>query len=192
LFESAPFLLGKEPQQVIADQWADSSRKMAALAKSSGALYLHILQPNRYFGSRTFSSEESEVALLESSPYRQAVEELYPRLQEHGNELQNEGVRWVDATTLFDEIVEPTYSDNCCHYNQRGNYLLAEFVAVLLDRMSEEARSSRGPPDNERGTAERTRGLRRDADANVLSKTTPWDEKSAASPDNEASTSPAH
>jgi hypothetical protein len=40
-----------------------------------------------------------------------------------------EGVAAADATGIFDDEPLPVYVDNCCHYTQRGNDLLAEFIA---------------------------------------------------------------
>jgi hypothetical protein len=130
LYTSARYAPEKDPALTIADQWAASSRAMAALAKSSGAEYLHTLQPNQYFGSRRFSAEERSVAIAEASPYRQAVQEIYPQLLDRGEALQRDGVQFLDATSLFDNVQGTVYSDNCCHYNQRGNELLAEFIAA--------------------------------------------------------------
>ena len=35
---------------------------------------------------------------------------------------------FFDATLLFDNLDAAVYSDNCCHYNQTGNDLLADVI----------------------------------------------------------------
>ena len=43
--------------------------------------------------------------------------------------LRFTGDDFHDASAIFDAVAEPIYVDDCCHYNQRGYEMLAEFVA---------------------------------------------------------------
>ena len=49
-----------------------------------------------------------------------------------GLEAWGSGVHAANATDVFDGVPQTVYSDSCCHYNQLGNELLADFIA---DRM---------------------------------------------------------
>jgi len=53
----------------------------------------------------------------------------YPYLLETIPWFTTHGVRFHDATGIFDDEPEIVYADNCCHYNQLGNEILAEFIA---------------------------------------------------------------
>ena len=56
----------------------------------------------------------------------------YPRLLAAGEELVAEGVRFFDATRVFEGIEDTLYVDDCCHFNERGNDLLAEAIARFV------------------------------------------------------------
>lgn len=113
-----------DPDEDIALLWYRSSRMMHEVCRTFGIGFAHLLQPNQYFGGKRFSRQEEEIALSSTSPYRRPVGRVYPRLQRLGRVLIEDGVRFVDATGLFDPVQETTYSDNCCHYNRLGNSLL--------------------------------------------------------------------
>jgi hypothetical protein len=53
------------------------------------------------------------------------VEKGYPVLARQ----QTSGLRFLDATRLFDREPSPVYMDDCCHYTARGNQLLAASIA---------------------------------------------------------------
>jgi hypothetical protein len=116
-------------EESIPLHWARCSTMMLALANDAGARYLHVLQPNQYFGSRVFTNSEARIALKSRSPFRRAVVNYYPALLEHGPGLSQAGVEFIDATPLFDDLTEAAYVDDCCHYTQLGNDLLAELLA---------------------------------------------------------------
>ncbi len=78
------------------------------------------------------SAEEASIAINLESQYRQHVIAGYPQLLAAVPVLQREGVNIVDATGLFDGLSDTIYSDDCCHYNQRGNDLLAALVAEAI------------------------------------------------------------
>ena len=104
---------------------------MGALSKRSGAHYIHVLQPNLYFV--VSSSKVREVNPFDPDyRHRRVVENLYPKLQRHGGALATAGIHFIDATDLFDKVPGRVYSDICCHYNQRGNELLADLLAERI------------------------------------------------------------
>lgn len=117
----------------IAAMWARSSLLMHELLAARGAVYVHVLQPNQYFSTRRFSTDEAATALSDASPYKTNVEEGYPRLVAAGqSELRARGVRFFDATGVLDREPAPVYMDNCCHYTRIGNDVVADFIAASI------------------------------------------------------------
>ncbi len=112
----------------IVENWAMASVLMAGLARQAGAQYLHVLQPNQYDSRHLSSHDESAEWLKSDSVKRPIVQAIYPLMRQRGSTLAAEGVELIDATGLFDQVAEPVYSDTCCHYNQRGNEILADLV----------------------------------------------------------------
>jgi hypothetical protein len=119
----------------LADLWARSSRLMHDLCKSKGMLYLHFLQPNQYLPeSKPLTPEEMATAFDPDHPYRPGVIEGYPLLKAAGQTLHQEGVAFTDLTMLFADCHETVYSDRCCHFNQRGNEIVAAAIAAEVSR----------------------------------------------------------
>lgn len=101
---------------------------MAGLLKSQGIAYLHVLQPNQYFGRHEFNEQESHIALHRDSIYRIGVEQGYPKLLEFVPFLREHGVNFQSAVPLFDDEPQIVYSDTCCHFNAFGNDMLVDFI----------------------------------------------------------------
>ena len=115
----------------IAAQWASASLLMRDMLSARSVPYVHVLQPNQYFTKRTFGEEEARVALNATTPFKPPVERGYPVLERAGAALK-EREDFVSATTIFDNERAAVYQDDCCHYTQRGNDLLADFVAARV------------------------------------------------------------
>ncbi|MEM7585439.1 MAG: hypothetical protein AAF560_18765 [Acidobacteriota bacterium] len=114
---------------VMAEIWAAASRQMAALSTDSGALYLHVLQPNQYVeGSKPLTAEELATAYEAGGEYAGRVAQGYPHLLRKGRELRRRGIDFIDGTQLFRSMSETIYADACCHYNALGNDLLAREI----------------------------------------------------------------
>ncbi len=126
---------GDSVEEKIALEWRRASVLMAALARESGARYLHVLQPNQHAGAHVFSEAERRIAFGDGSPYAAHARALYPLLRATGSELGKSGIDFRDATALFDDVTQSVYADDCCHLNQRGYDLLAEFVAVRVGEL---------------------------------------------------------
>lgn len=117
----------------IAALWARSSMLMRDMLVPRGAAYVHILQPNQYATERRFTAAEAAIALNDVSPYKSNVEQGYPVLQAAARtSLLTNGVSFFDATHVLDSEPSAVYIDDCCHYNLRGNRLLADFVAASI------------------------------------------------------------
>lgn len=128
----------------LADIWVRSSRAMKALADSTGAQYVHVLQPNQYFSTRTFSAEERAIAFDPQYPkFSEIVPPVYRRMIEIAPELRRAGVNFMDATATFDSTPGHIYSDGCCHYTQSGYETL---VPAIVGFMVSAAPPSRASP----------------------------------------------
>jgi len=115
------------PARIAAD-WEQALRLMSAMATQDGAHYLHVLQPNQYVGDRVFSPRERRLAIHPRSSYALLAPAGYPALKAAGAHLVASGIPYRDGIGIFDATAEAVYADDCCHFNQRGNDLLANFV----------------------------------------------------------------
>jgi hypothetical protein len=121
---------GSAVYEDIAANWRTSSMLMQQLLASRGASYMHVLQPNQYYSTRTFSADEKKVAFNEGSPFKEGAARGYPFLEKA---LEPDA---LNAVHLLDSTHEAAYVDDCCHYTIVGNRLLADFIAkaVLASR----------------------------------------------------------
>lgn len=109
--------------------WARCSGQMHDLCKARGIIYLHVLQPNQYVsGSKPLSDYEKEFCFAEHQPLAEVAEKVFPAMVQEGAALKASGVPFSDQTMVFSEIRETLYVDPWCHFNQRGNDLLAEKI----------------------------------------------------------------
>jgi len=46
--------------------------------------------------------------------------------------LEQSNVNFYNATGVFDKEPGIIYEDDCCHYNQLGNEMLADFIAQSI------------------------------------------------------------
>lgn len=112
------------------DIWLKSDEAMAALAKSAGARYVHVIQPNQYFKTRkTFSPDEAKVALSmpATEPVRIGAERGYAMFDKRADIIAKHGI--ISGVAMFDDQPGAMYVDNCCHYTKAGETILADFMA---------------------------------------------------------------
>jgi hypothetical protein len=114
--------------------WSRSSRQMHALCVANGAQYFHFLQPNQYMpGSKRLTALEERVAYDPESKYRPSVETAYPLLAAEGGRARAElGLDFHDLTTIYADVAESLYEDDCCHLNDRGSELLADAIVAAM------------------------------------------------------------
>jgi hypothetical protein len=111
--------------------WFQSAIQMDRVARANTIPYFHFLQPNQYdpdADSKIYSDEEKEKFINKEQVYRVGVKYGYPLLKEKGRELVSNGVKFQDLTKIFGKNRETIYSDDCCHYNQIGNEILARAI----------------------------------------------------------------
>jgi hypothetical protein len=117
----------------LIELWFHSSLAMHELCESRGIRYVHVLQPNQYFShAKPMTADEERIALRKDHPFRRAAELGYPLLREYGQKLVAAGVDFYDLSTVFDGVKEPLYVDDCCHFNKRGNEILADALLRAL------------------------------------------------------------
>ena len=125
--------------QKLMEVWINSSVQMSRVAIGADARYFHFLQPNQYVtDSKPMGEEEKAVALADMSAdllflqYRNVAEKHFHELIAAGSEFERLGVNFTDLTKIFSDIEEPIYTDQCCHFNQQGNELMALRVAQQI------------------------------------------------------------
>lgn len=113
--------------------WERCSLEMRALCAANGIRDVHVLQPNQYDpGSKPLSDAEHASAFDEEGPYRAAIELGYPQLRRSGRRLVEKGVDFHDLSMIFAHVDETLYVDSCCHFNRRGNEILAGAIAEVV------------------------------------------------------------
>jgi len=121
--------------QDVVNLWANGSISMAAMAKAHGAAYVHVLQPNQYYSNRRFTAQETgefDVLGQGDAPLRQIVPQAYDAFRSQADKLRTAGVRFVDATGIFEAENHPIYFDWCCHFNHLGNELLDRLLVPQI------------------------------------------------------------
>jgi hypothetical protein len=122
---------GVEPIDMAVRGWAEGSRLLQAICDARTIAYLHVLQPTLHDeGSKPVTTEEVDKGRI-SKTWLVGVREGYPRLRAAGEQLRASGVRFVDASRVFEDVEEPLYRDRC-HLNLRGNVLLGAAIMPAL------------------------------------------------------------
>jgi hypothetical protein len=116
----------------VVSTWFDSSVAMAGLARAFRIPYLHVLQPNQYFTKATFSDKQRKSILSLDAPVTTMIPEVYQGYRTRAVQFPAKRVRFFDASTVFDEQTAEIFVDNCCHFNEAGNKLLARAIAEQI------------------------------------------------------------
>jgi len=118
-----------------ADAWAASSRMLHAALRERGIPYVHVLQPNQYVeGSKPLTEHERATAYAPDYDWSRHARQGYPYLIRAGQALAAEGEPYYDLTMVFAGVNEDLYIDVCCHFNPRGNEILARAIAPAIAR----------------------------------------------------------
>jgi len=131
----------KAAQRRIVEIWSKSSLLISKILKNTNTLYVHMLQPNQYFGNRVFSKTEAKVAFTKQEPYGRFRDEIigpvYKMMIAESAKLRKSGIVFINGTTLFDREKRPVYSDSCCHILRLGNeILLNKIVSTIKSQIS--------------------------------------------------------
>ena len=126
----------EELYQEMVRVWHRSALLLAAVAQLAGADYYHFLQPNQYVpGSKPLSAAELANFYLPGSRREKIIGAIYPRMQRLGESMPaaRPAINFFDLTGIFAGHRETLYINACCHFNERGNELLA---AAMVERMA--------------------------------------------------------
>ncbi len=126
--------------QHMAEIWHRSSLQLDATCEAAGARYFHFLQPNQYVtGSKPMLEKERISVIHWDLAVAAWARDGYPLLIGYGPQLRSRGIRFHDLTMLFADTVEPTYGDDCCHYNALGDRMVAQAIgdAIVKDYRSD-------------------------------------------------------
>ena len=122
-----------EALERIVDLWFNSSLGMNDLLEARKIPYFEFIQPNQYYSTnRQFSVDEQKIAFDEKSQYKEGTIKGYPKLLAKVSSLQAAGVKVFNAVSVFDETSNIVYGDNCCHYNDAGNDVLARYIGQSI------------------------------------------------------------
>jgi hypothetical protein len=132
-----------ERLEMQATTWKKFSLLQDQLFKSQSIPHLHFLQPNQHLkGLKKLSREEKESFF--SSEKASWISSGYQKLFSKLNILKSQGSNIIDLTPMFASVEETTYSDACCHLNDRGQTILTAWVlaAVVELYKAEESQNS--------------------------------------------------
>ena len=112
--------------------WMKSSLLINSIAKDNNIKYIHILQPNQYVpGSKKYTEKQKKTELCSNKGIVKYIRDGYEHLIKDGNILK-EKENFIDATMIFANTKENTYSDCVCHLNLRGNQILWEKIKEYI------------------------------------------------------------
>jgi hypothetical protein len=134
LFPTAPQTVRGQNIDIFdytADVWAASSKSMADLLRPTGAVYVHVIQPNQWW--RAHGAYEPIDA---DHIYKWVIELVnvgYPKLVAGIPRMG--GVEVLDASAIYRGLPwRDVYVDDCCHYTAKGNQVLAAAIAARIAR----------------------------------------------------------
>ena len=139
---AGPTISADEALKQMAGRWSASSLMMKHLLDQRNIPYFQFIQPNQYAETRrVFSEKEKAIAFNENSAFKPGAEKGYPLLLEELGKLRQAGLNAFNAVNIFDDVSEPVYSDNCCHYNEGGSAIFSKYVArTIAEALSKDAR----------------------------------------------------
>jgi hypothetical protein len=116
----------------ISRQWASSLLLMKALLDSKQIQFFAFLQPNQYFSNKSFTAEERKIAFVPNGTSARGVQKGYPFLLAEIDGLRKQGVHIISAVSVFDDMKETLFIDDCCHFNEMGHDILSAFIAQTI------------------------------------------------------------
>jgi len=114
------------------EMWCGGTRQLHRLCQSAGSKFLLCLQPNLFDrDGKPLTLEESEM-VRSGSVYQPWVVQNFPHFALRGKQLRDEGISFFDLRSLYREVTDAVYRDDCCHFTKSGNDLLADKIASLI------------------------------------------------------------
>lgn len=145
---AGPKVGADEAIKQMAERWSSSSLMMKQLLDQQHIPFFQFLQPNQYIKTRrVFSEKEKAIAFAENSQFRPGAEKGYPLLLAEFAKFKQAGMNAFNAINIFDDVSQPVYTDDCCHYNQEGNTIFCQYVArTITEVLSKDARFNQSVP----------------------------------------------
>lgn len=142
-----PYDMAELPAMAAA-VWSGGSRVTWTLAEAVGAAYHHFLQPSCVASAGPLGEELANVFEENQLPPN-TYSETYGLLARHGRQLAEEGIDFVDLSSLLrDATQDRAYVDNACRIVEGGRALLAEKVlqhmVVAIGPLDEQEPGARG------------------------------------------------
>lgn len=132
-YRGPQYFNAKENFDAVTDIWQHASEMLFAICKANNMHYLHILQPNQYVeGSKLLSKKEREIAISPDNEWGIKARQGYSFLVAKGEMLKEKGVPFYDFSMIFKRNKRTLYVDNCCHFNEEGNRLMARHLASIV------------------------------------------------------------
>lgn len=133
--QSSPLSKDTNIWEYTVERWALASISMSDMARRTGAVYLHLLQPNQWDSSIGEYTPKDE-----NHPYEWAIEpvnKVYPLFKKLTTRFENADVNFIDLSKIFavSEYRE-NYIDDCCHYTQIGNERIFTESILALKKYS--------------------------------------------------------
>ncbi len=127
------YISSNSEPDITSDIWQHASEMTFAICKANDLDYIHILQPNQYVkDSKPMSEEEKEIAINPDSDWGRKVRQGYSYLVSKGDNLKKKGISFYDFSMIFQNDKRVLYEDDCCHFNKKGNKVVAEHIAKIL------------------------------------------------------------
>lgn len=132
-FRGPPFKIEGNKYHSAAKIWQNASKMLYTFCQANQLPYIHILQPNQYVeDSKPLSQYEQQHAFASNHSWGISARKGYQYLISAGNELKKQGVPFYDLTMIFKDVTEDLYTDTCCHFNPKGNNIMARRIAELI------------------------------------------------------------
>lgn len=123
--------------------WSKFLQQQNNLARSLGVVPIFILQPVPYRLKKTFSSEELELIEKTDKKRFAKLSSSYVLFSQESQRLKALGLPVYNFETIFDKTSETVFTDACCHLNEKGNTLLLENIAKIVQTELERQKSYR-------------------------------------------------
>lgn len=118
--------------QYLANLWLHSSQQLALSVEANRGQYIQVFQPNQYLEkSKPLSELEKQKFYVPNDGFGKIFNEALPSF--NTAIMKMEKSPWfVDSSMIFAEESATVYSDVCCHFNQLGLELLADYIVAQV------------------------------------------------------------
>ena len=127
----------EERVEAFLDKYRSYLRGANAAARANDVVPVFVLQPSQYLPDAKPLSAVEKRDHTANKRFAALVGSYYPRFVEMFDDVSAEGLLAIDMTRIFRHTTETTYSDSCCHLEDRGNEILMKGILDELARRDE-------------------------------------------------------